>query len=77
MAKRKRHLATPVYRQLEPLRTRCEGYGGPLWIAYHNTRTVATLDGLVHLTAKIRRCETRTCALYHRPYRRPLDPRDK
>jgi hypothetical protein len=69
MAKRKRHLATPVYRLLEPLRTRCEACGGPLWIAYHNTRTVATLDGLVHLTAKIRRCETRTCALYHRPYR--------
>jgi hypothetical protein len=69
MAKRKRHRATPVYRQLEPLRTRCEGCGGPLWSAYHNTRTVATLDGLVHLTAKIRRCETRTCALYHRPYR--------
>src|SRR2546430_3023352 len=69
MAKRKRHLATPVYRLLEPLRTRCEGCGGPLWIAYHNTRTVATLDGLVHLTAKIRRCETRTCALFHRPYR--------
>ena len=69
MAKRKRHLATPVYRLLEPLRTRCEACGGPLWIAYHNTRTVATLDGPVHLTAKIRRCETRTCALYHRPYR--------
>ena len=69
MAKRKRHLATPVHRLLEPLRTRCEACGGPLWIAYHNTRTVATLDGLVHLTAKIRRCETRTCTLYHRPYR--------
>ena len=44
MAKRKRHVATPVYRLLEPLRTRCEECGGPLWIAYHNTRTVATLD---------------------------------
>src|SRR5436190_10617110 len=69
MAKRKRYLATTVYRLLEPLRTRCEGCGGPLWSAYHNTRTVATLDGLVHLTAKIRRCETRTCALFHQPYR--------
>lgn len=69
MAKRKRYRDTTVYRLLEPLRTRCEACGGPLWIAYSNTRTVATLDGLVHLTAKIRRCQTATCMLYRRPYR--------
>jgi hypothetical protein len=69
MAKRKRRRDTMVQRVLEPLRTHCEGCGGRLWVAYANTRTVVTLDGPVHLTSKIRRCQTPTCALYHRPYR--------
>jgi hypothetical protein len=69
VAKRKRRHDTVVQRVLEPLRTHCEGCGGRLWIAYANTRTVVTLEGLVHLTCKIRRCQTATCALYRRPYR--------
>jgi len=69
MAKRKRRGDPTVQQVLDPLRTHCEGCGGRLWVAYANTRTVVTLDGPVHLTSKIRRCQTPTCALYHRPYR--------
>jgi hypothetical protein len=69
MAKRKRRLDATIDHVLEPLRTRCTACGGPLWIAYATTRTVVTLDGPVHFTVKVRRCQTRTCALYHRPYR--------
>jgi hypothetical protein len=69
MAKRKRRLDAPIDHVLEPLRTRCPACGGPLWIAYATTRTVITLDGPVHFTVKVRRCQARTCALYHRPYR--------
>jgi hypothetical protein len=40
-----------------------------MWVDYHNTRTVATLDGLHRLTLAIRRCGNPSCQLYHRPYR--------
>jgi hypothetical protein len=69
MAKRKRRRDPTIDRVLEPLRTRCTACGGPLWIAYATTRTVVTLDGPVHFTVKVRRCPTRSCARYHRPYR--------
>jgi hypothetical protein len=69
MAKRKRRLDATIDHVLEPLRTRCPACGGPLWIAYATTRTVVTLDGPVHFTVKVRRCQTRTCVRYHRPYR--------
>jgi hypothetical protein len=69
MAKRKRRSDLPIDRVLEPLRPRCPMCGGPLWIAYARTRTVVTLDGPVRLTVKVRRCQTRTCPRYHRPYR--------
>ena len=68
MAKRKRRLDATVDQVLEPLRTRCMACGGPLWIAYATPRTVVTLDGPVHFTVKVRRCQARTCALYHRSY---------
>ena len=38
-------------------------------IRYENRRTVATLDGLVRLRLKIRRCHAAGCARHHRPYR--------
>jgi hypothetical protein len=69
MAKRKRRVDALDQRVLEPIRTHCDGCGGPLWIAYANTRTVVTLEGPVHLTSKIRRCPTATCARYHQAYR--------
>ncbi len=48
---------------------RCWVCGGPLWVAYHNHRTVHTLDGLVRLTLPVRRCQQPSCVRYHRPYR--------
>jgi hypothetical protein len=54
---------------LEPLRTRCVGCGGPLWVAYHSQRTVTTLEGAVRLRLQVRRCVTRGCGRYLRPYR--------
>ncbi len=38
-------------------------------MAYHDTRTVATLDGLYRLTLVVRRCHEPACPLYRRPYR--------
>src|SRR4051812_14649401 len=38
-------------------------------IRYENRRTVATLDGLVRLRLKVRRCGTPGCFRHHRPYR--------
>jgi hypothetical protein len=38
-------------------------------VAYHNHRTVHTLDGLVGLTLPVRRCQNPSCERYHQPYR--------
>jgi hypothetical protein len=40
-----------------------------MWADYDNHRTVTTLDGLVRLTLKIRRCRNRDCSAYRQPYR--------
>jgi hypothetical protein len=69
MARRKPRSPASTSRVLEPLQNRCWVCGRPLWVAYHNRRTVTTLDGLIALTLKIRRCVNRTCAQYHKPYR--------
>ena len=55
--------------QLEPLRKECPHCSGPMWWAYDNRRTVLTLEGLVRLRLKIRRCVNADCPLFHRPYR--------
>jgi hypothetical protein len=69
MARKHRRPAATAHRYLEPLRSRCWLCGGPLWMAYHATRTVATLDGLCQVRLKVRRCEHKACARYHHPYR--------
>lgn len=56
-------------KQLQPLRKNCPHCGKRMWADYDNHRTVTTLDGLVGLTLKIRRCRHRACAAYRRPYR--------
>lgn len=48
---------------------RCWICGGPLWVAYHNRRTVQMLTELVRLTLPVRRCQNSACAHYRRPYR--------
>jgi hypothetical protein len=56
--------------RLEPLSDRCRGCEGKLWVAYHNARTVTTLEGLVRLRLVVRRCVNRECDLYQQS-RRP------
>ena len=56
--------------RLEPLDERCRLCEGKLWVAYHNVRTVTTLEGLVRLKLVVRRCVNRECELYQES-RRP------
>jgi hypothetical protein len=56
-------------KQLRTLRTNCPHCGQRMWADYDNYRTVTTLEGLLRLTLKIRRCRNPDCAYHHRPYR--------
>lgn len=69
MARKQARPAAVGERRLVPERTRCIECGGPLWLEYCNQRTVTTLDGPIHFTLHIRRCQNRACPLFHRPYR--------
>ena len=69
MARRRRRPRARQHKELAPLHTRCVACGGPLWVAYHSHRTLATLAGLVRLRLQVRRCVRAGCAQYHRPYR--------
>jgi hypothetical protein len=40
-----------------------------LWYKYDNYRTVRTLDGVVSLRLKIRRCNKQECSRFHKAYR--------
>ena len=54
---------------LAPLADHCPACGTSRWVAYHNVRTVTTLEGVTRLTLKIRRCRTRACPRFRRPSR--------
>jgi hypothetical protein len=54
---------------LQPLGRHCPVCGETMWAAYHNYRTITTLDDVVHLTLQIRRCLNRSCSQFRRPYR--------
>jgi len=69
MARRTRRPAPTQQQLLAPCRDRCPHCGGPAHVAYHNGRTVTTLDGVYRLTLRIRRCIDPACPLYRRPYR--------
>jgi hypothetical protein len=69
MARRQPRPAAPREYRLEPSRRRCPGCGGTARVAYHDRRTVATLDGLYRLTLVVRRCRDPACPLHRRPYR--------
>jgi hypothetical protein len=60
----------PTHHQLlAPCRDRCPACQGPLWVAYHNQRTITTLTGVYRLTLRIRRCINQACTRYHQAYR--------
>ena len=56
-------------RTLQPLGRHCPLCGETMWAAYHNYRTITTLEDVVPLTLHIRRCLNRACPQFHRPYR--------
>jgi len=40
-----------------------------MWAAYHNYRTITTLEAVLALTLQIRRCLNRSCPHFRQPYR--------
>src|SRR4029434_5695067 len=70
MARNQRRPEATSEIRLEPLRDLCEACGERMWVAYHGTRTVSTLEGAVRLRLVVRRCVNRECALY-KESRRP------
>jgi hypothetical protein len=56
-------------RTLQPLGRHCPVCGETMWAAYHNYRTITTLEDVLHLTLQIRRCLNRHCPQFRRPYR--------
>lgn len=69
MGRCQRRPAPTTFQTLEPRASECPVCGRRLWVAYHRHRTVTTLDGIVQLTLRIRRCVNPACAQFHRPYR--------
>ena len=56
-------------RTLQPLGRHGPLCGETMGAAYHNYRTLTTLEEVMHLTLQIRRCLNRTCPQFRRPYR--------
>src|SRR3954451_13919912 len=69
MARRTARPAAPRSYRLEPEQPRCPHCGGAARVAYHDRRTVATLDGLYDLVLVVRLCRAPACPWYRRPYR--------
>jgi hypothetical protein len=69
MARRTARPAAVRQYRLEPYQRRCPHCGGPARVAYHDRRTVATLDGLYDLVLVVRLCREPACPQYRRPYR--------
>jgi hypothetical protein len=69
MARRQPSPTPTATHLLEAQRTQCVACGGPLWVAYHKTRTISTLTEIAGLTLAVRRCQDPACPLYHQAYR--------
>ena len=54
---------------LQPFLRHCPTCGEMMWAAYHNYRTITTLDTVLRLTLQIRRCLNAACPQFQRPYR--------
>lgn len=54
---------------LTTLRKNCPECGSRMWADYDNRRTVTTLNGLLALRLKVRRCHNEACSRYLKPYR--------
>ncbi len=69
MAKKTKGLEPTIRYDLSPERTACPHCTGFMRADYRNERTIATLEGVVHLQLGIRRCRNANCAAVRRPYR--------
>lgn len=69
MARRTCRPTPTTHLTLAPLDDHCPACGTSQWVAYHNFRTITTLDGVVRLTLKVRRCRAPRCPRFRRPYR--------
>ena len=54
---------------LECIHQNCPSCGQKMWSDYDNQRTIRTLEGIVRLTLKVKRCHNRDCERYHQVYR--------
>ena len=54
---------------LQPLQRYCPTCGEIMWAAYHNYRTITTLEAVLVLTLHMRRCLNRRCPHCRQPYR--------
>src|SRR5262249_25050774 len=54
---------------LQPIVRHCPCCGDPMWAAYHNYRTITTLEAILRLTLQIRRCLNPACPQVRKPYR--------
>jgi len=75
MARKAARPAATSERLMRCLRSRCPACGGKMWADYDNLRTVTTLQGLVRLRLKVRRCHYDACERQLRPYRPELEGR--
>lgn len=69
MVRRTARPTAPRSYRLEPEQRRCRHCGQVARVAYHDDRTIATLDGLYHLVLVVRRCQNLACPLYRQAYR--------
>jgi hypothetical protein len=68
MARQRPRPPATTHRHLEPFYERCWVCGRGLWNFDTHSRTVATLDGLVHYTLTIRACPNPNCDRFRRGY---------
>src|SRR5499426_1359348 len=58
-----------LMQTLQTIVRQCPCCGEPMWAAYHNYRTITTLEAIVRLTPQIRRCLNPHCSQVRKPYR--------
>ena len=68
MGRTKKRSEAMSQQRLEPVCRQCPACGNTMWADYSNSRSVTTLDGIVGLTLKVRRCAQRSCKRFHMPY---------
>jgi hypothetical protein len=69
MARRCRRPRPTQAKTLTPVATRCPECGHALWATHSKYRTVTTLDAVIRLTLRVRRCPNPDCPRYRRPCR--------